>query len=290
VKVLITGASGQVGRALQSAKPAQVQLRALTRAELDIADAAAVRKALADFYPAVVINAAAYTAVDKAESEAQLATAVNALGPRNLAQAVRDIGGARLLHISTDYVFGGQGTRPHRPEDPTNPLSVYGRTKLAGEQAVLEVLGERAVILRTAWIYATEGKNFVLTMVRLMKERGAVNVVADQRGSPTAADSVARALWRIVERPQVHGILQWTDEGTTSWYEFACAIAEEDAALGLLQHQAKVTPINTIDYPTPAIRPLNSALDLSDTVTRLNLRPTPWRENVRATLRVLAQR
>ena len=290
MKVLITGASGQVGRALQSAKPAQVQLRALTRAELDIADAAAVRKALADFSPAVVINAAAYTAVDKAESEDQLATAVNALGPRNLATAVREIAGARLLHISTDYVFGGQGTQPHRPEDPTNPLSVYGRTKLAGERAVLEVLRERAVILRTAWIYAAEGKNFVLTMVRLMQERGAVNVVSDQRGSPTAADSVARALWRIVERPGVHGILQWTDEGTTSWYEFACAIAEEAAELGLLERQAKVTPIKTVDYPTPAVRPLNSALDLSDTVTRLNLRPTPWRDNVRATLRVLAQR
>jgi dTDP-4-dehydrorhamnose reductase len=289
VKVLITGASGQVGRALQSLKPANIELLALKRAELDISDETAVRRALSEFTPAVLINAAAYTAVDRAESEAQVAMAVNSLGPRYLATAVADIAGARMVHISTDYVFDGRGSKPHRPNDPTNPLSVYGHTKLAGEQAVLGVLGDRAVVLRTAWIYAPEGKNFPLTMVRLMKERGAVYVVSDQRGAPTAADSVARALWRIVERADVNGILHWTDQGSASWYEFACAIAEDAVSAGLLGHRASVSPIKTVDYPTPAMRPHNSVLDLSDTMKRLDLDPTPWRENLRATLRVLAR-
>lgn len=174
MKVLLTGASGQVGRALQSSAPASTEIRAVTRAELDISDGAAVRRAVADFAPAVVINAAAYTAVDKAESEPLLAETVNATGPRHLAEAVKDIAGARLIQISTDYVFNGLGTEPHRPDDPTHPVSAYGRTKLAGERAVLEVLADRSVVLRTAWIYAAEGKNFLLTMLRLMRERGAV--------------------------------------------------------------------------------------------------------------------
>ena len=145
-----------------------------------------------------------------------------------------------------------------------------------------------AVVLRTAWVYAAEGKNFLLTMLRLMRERGTVRVVSDQRGSPTAALSVARALWRIVELPGARGVLHWTDAGTASWYEFACAIAEDAVAAGLLQQAVEVQPIKTIDYPTPAHRPANSVLDMSETVTRLSLQPTPWRENLRSTLRTLA--
>ena len=289
MKVLLTGASGQVGRALQSSAPAGAEIRACTRAELDISDGAAVRRAVAAFAPAVVINAAAYTAVDKAESEPLLAETVNATGPRHLAEAVKDIAGARLIQISTDYVFDGLGTAPHRPDDPTHPVSAYGRTKLAGERAVLEVLADRSVVLRTAWIYAAEGKNFLLTMLRLMRERGAVRVVADQRGSPTAAASVARALWRIVELPGIDGVLHWTDEGTASWCEFAGAIAEEALAAGLLERPATVSPITTADYPTPARRPMNSVLDLRETIVRLKLRPTPWRDSLRTTLRAVAR-
>src|ERR1700722_9076127 len=191
VKVLITGASGQVGKALLESVPAQIEPRALTRGQLDISDKSAVNSAVADWQPGLIINAAAYTAVDKAESEPEAAAAINAEGPRHLAQAARSIPGCRLLHISTDHVFDGRGTEPYRPADPTNPLSVYGRTKLQGETAVLEVLRERAVVLRTAWVYAAQGKNFLLTMLRLMRERGAVRVVSDQRGSPTTADSLA---------------------------------------------------------------------------------------------------
>jgi dTDP-4-dehydrorhamnose reductase len=288
VKALITGALGQVGRALLSAKPAHVEVRAYTREELDISDEAEVRRTVAEFAPSILINAAAYTAVDKAESEPALALAVNFVGPRYLAEAVRDIAGARMIQISTDYVFDAAGGTASRPADPTNPQSVYGQSKLAGEKVVQKLLGDRAVVLRTAWIYAPEGKNFLLTMLRLMKERGSVRVVADQWGSPTTAASVARAIWRIVDRPDVHGVLHWTDAGTASWYDFARAIAEEAAEVGMLPQAVDVTPIQTSEYPTAARRPLNSVLDLNESAQRLDLQPTPWRDNLRSTLRGMA--
>jgi dTDP-4-dehydrorhamnose reductase len=284
VKVLVTGASGQVGRALQANVPADVELRAFTRSQLDISDAAAVNAAVAAFRPGVLINAAAYTAVDKAESEPELAQAINAQGPRLLALAVKSLPASRLLHISTDYVFDGSAAGAYLPADATNPLSAYGRSKLLGERAVLEVLGTRGVVLRTAWVYADQGKNFLLTMLRLMRERGAVRVVADQYGTPTSAASIARALWAIAKDPKVHGILHWTDTGRASWYEFAVAIAEDARAAGLLSSEVKVTPITTADYPTLAHRPANSALDSGETVTQLGFAPPPWRENLRATL------
>ena len=288
MKVLITGAAGQVGRALLDAKPADAEVRAYTRDELDICDKAAVHKAVAYFGPAVLINAAAYTAVDWAENEPVAAMGANSMGPEVLARAIAEIPRARLIHISTDYVFDGSGTAPHLPYDSTAPLSVYGKTKLAGEQIVLEELGERAVILRTAWVYAPQGRNFLLTMLRLMKERDAVNVVSDQIGSPTAAASVAKAIWRIVERPQVHGVLHWTDAGMASWHEFACAIADEAAQLGLLQPGVIIRPIPTSDYPTAAKRPLNSLHDLTESIDQLGLEPTPWLDNLRTTLRRMA--
>ncbi len=287
-KVLITGASGQVGSALVASAPPQAELRALGRKELDVGDAAAVRAAVADFQPQLIINAAAYTAVDKAESEPDLADALNAQAPRHLAEAARDMDGCRLLHISTDYVFIGRAARPYLPSDVTDPLSVYGRTKLAGERAVLGVLGERAVVLRTAWVYAPQGKNFLLTMLRLMRERGAVRVVADQKGTPTAAASIARALWKIAELPEMHGVHHWTDDGVTSWYEFAVAIAEDALAAGVLSQPASVTAITTAEYPTVAHRPANSALDTRATVKQLGIAPTQWRQSLRSTLAEMA--
>jgi dTDP-4-dehydrorhamnose reductase len=284
VKVLITGASGQVGRALLASVPTQMQLCALTRQQLDISDPDAVRREVASYQPALIINAAAYTAVDKAESEPERAGAINAEGPRHLAQAAHAIPDCRLLHISTDYVFDGSGTEPYQPGDRTNPLSVYGRTKLAGEHAVLEMLRERAVVLRTAWVYAAQGKNFLLTMLRLMRERGVVRVVADQRGAPTSADSIASALWAMARRPKVQGILHWTDAGQASWYDFAVAIAEEARAAGLLSTPVEVIPITTADYPTPAHRPANSVLDSRASIAQLGLTPAPWRVNLRTTI------
>lgn len=284
MKVLVTGAGGQVGRALIASAPAGIEIKACTHADLDISDAAAVIAAVSAWRPALIINAAAYTAVDKAESEPEQARAINAAGPANLASAALNVAGCRLLQLSTDYVFDGRTSRPYRPADPTGPTSVYGSTKLAGEQIVREILGDRSVILRTAWVYAPEGRNFVLTMLRLMRERGAVRVVADQFGCPTSADSIARACWAIAARPAVHGILHWTDAGRASWCDFARAIAEEAQAIGLLPGPVSVTPISTAEYPTPARRPANSVLDTSEAVAQLGFAPRPWREELRATL------
>jgi dTDP-4-dehydrorhamnose reductase len=288
MKVLICGASGQVGTALLRAKPADAQLQAFTHAQLDISDASAVHSAIAAYRPQVVINAAAYTAVDRAEDEPQLAEAINATGAANLSHAVSELPGCRLLHISTDYVFDGRSVRPYRTDDAPNPVSVYGRTKLHGEIAVRETLGERAVVLRTAWVYAAQGKNFLLTMLRLMRERGAIRVVSDQRGSPTTADSIASALWTIAPRPDLHGILHWTDAGADTWFGFASAIAEEAHAAGLLTTLPNVTAITTAEYPTRAQRPANSVLDTASTVAVLRLTPSPWRMNLRATLARIA--
>jgi dTDP-4-dehydrorhamnose reductase len=289
VRVLITGAAGQVGSALVRSVPPGTELHALTRKQLDIGDARAVHAAVAAFRPQIIINSAAYTAVDTAESELFLADAINAQGPQHLAEAAYVQDDCRLIQISTDYVFDGRGTEPYRPGDATHPLGVYGRTKLAGEQAVLAALGRRAVVLRTAWIYAPQGRNFLLTMLRLMRERGSVRVVADQKGSPTAATSIARALWRIAERPGVRGILHWTDDGVASWYEFACAIAEDALAAGLLAQTIQVTPISTTDYPTAAQRPANSVLDTRDSVAQLGITPEHWRYSLRATLAQLRE-
>ena len=287
MKVMITGASGQVGRALVATVPSQFEALALTRAQLDISDECAVHAAVVGFAPDVIINAAAYTAVDRAETEPQIAEAINYHGPLNLArEAARS--SARLLHISTDYVFDGTAVSAYKPSAATNPLGVYGRTKLLGEQAVLSTLGVNGVVLRTAWVYAAEGKNFLLTMLRLMRERGAVRVVADQHGSPTLADSIAVALWGIAQRPQVHGVVHWTDEGETSWYGFAVAIAEYARAEGLLARPVLVTPITAAEYPTPARRPANSVLDCHDSIAQLSLRPPSWRGSLRATLAAIA--
>jgi dTDP-4-dehydrorhamnose reductase len=288
VKVLITGATGQVGRALLRSAPPQVQLCALGRDQLDLCDPTAIRRAIAAVQPAVIINAAAYTAVDAAESEQALAYAVNAEGPRHLAEAVQAIPQCRLLHISTDYVFDGRADAPYAPGATAHPLNVYGHSKLLGEQAVLQVLGERALVLRTAWVYSTEGKNFLLTMLRLMREHGAVRVVSDQYGTPTTADSIARALWRLAELPQIGGILHWTDDGAVSWCQFARAIAEDARGAGVLTREVQVTPIATADYPTAARRPARSVLDTREAAAQMGLQPIHWRESLRATLAKLS--
>jgi len=282
VKVLVTGAGGQVGRALRALAPAGAQVSSFTHQDLDIGDAHAVGRAVREHAPQVIVNAAAYTAVDRAESEPQLAQRVNATGAGILAVAAYECG-ARLVHISTDYVFDGNACTPYMPQAPTQPRGVYGRSKLAGEQSVLAALPARAIVLRTAWIYAAQGRNFVHTMLRLMQANGAVRVVADQLGSPTAAASVAEAIWRLLAHPEISGVHHWTDAGTASWYDFAVAIAEEGATLGLITRPVTVTPIRTADYPTPAQRPAYSVLDCSS-LAGLGIPPVHWRARLRGVL------
>lgn len=280
MKVLITGAQGQVGRALVLSAPSQFEVRGVSRQQLDVTDAGAVNAYVAAYRPDLIINAAAYTAVDKAESEPHHAELGNVTAPRHLAEAAKRIN-ARLIHISTDFVFDGQSTQPYSIDHATAPLGVYGRTKLAGEQAVTDVLGTQALIVRTAWVYDATGKNFLRTMLRLMHERGAVNVVADQVGTPTSSESLAAVLWQCASHPQLSGVYHWTDAGVASWYDFAVAIAEEAVSKGVLKVMPTITPIATHQYPTPAQRPAFSVLDKSATYQALNLAPVHWRVPLR---------
>jgi len=288
MKVLITGAGGQVGRALVHAAPADVEIVPLSRLQLDLTSERTVKSVVADQRPDVIINAAAYTAVDKAESEIATAQLLNADAVRWLAEAVTRVPRSRLLHISTDFVFDGSQSTPYAPEASTAPLNVYGKTKLAGERAVTEVLGGRGFVLRTSWVYDATGRNFLNTMLRLMREKKSLRVVADQIGSPTSADSIAAVLWKFATCADANGIWHWSDAGIASWYDFAVAIGEEAHSLGILEHQPDVTPIGTADYPTPARRPAFSVLNKNTTLEVLNLVPVHWRRNLRSVLKEIA--
>ena len=280
MKVLVTGAGGQLGRALLASAPPGTELAGRAHGELDVADPAAVRRALDTLAPDVLVNAAAYTAVDRAESEPMAAARVNAHGPAVLAAACQECG-ARLVHVSTDFVFDGAASTPYACDAPTHPLGVYGRTKRDGESAALAALGERCLVVRTAWLYAATGRNFATTMVRLMRERGAVSVVADQVGTPTAAASLAAVLWRAIAMPSLSGVQHYTDAGVASWYDFAVAIAEEGYAAGLFTLPVTVSPLATAEYPTPALRPAYSVLDSRRLRAALGLVAVHWRAALR---------
>ena len=275
MKVLIVGAKGQLGRGLIAMAPAEADITSHDIDTLDITDAAAVDALVQAVKPQIVFNAAAYTAVDKAESEEALAEAVNAIAVGHLAGATK-AAGAQFVHVSTDFVFDGLSGVPYPPDAPTGPVSAYGRTKLAGERAA----GEGALIVRTAWVYAPTGGNFVRTMLRVMAERPEVRVVADQIGTPTYAPGLAAALWKMAAAG-ASGLPHYTDAGACSWYDFAVAIQEEALAAGLLETAVPVIPIAASDYPTPAKRPHFSVLDKTSTFTILG-GPTPhWRANLR---------
>jgi dTDP-4-dehydrorhamnose reductase len=286
VKVLIFGARGQVGRALAETAPPAAELILLDRNAADITRKDQVDAVVAAAAPEIVFNAAAFTAVDGAEQEPEAAELVNGSAPGWIAAASRRAG-SRFLHISTDYVFDGSAGRPWRTDDACNPLSVYGRTKLQGEDAALGADPE-ALIVRTAWVYAPGGRNFVLAMLRLMRERPSLAVVADQIGTPTYARSLAAALWSLAAAG-VGGIHHFTAAGVASWYDFAFAIQEEALAAGLIAAPVEIMPINSEDYPTPARRPLYTVLDKSPTWAVLG-RPAPhWRVDLRACMAEIAR-
>ncbi len=278
-RVLITGAAGQLGRELISTVPPSWVALPYSSAELDVTRADMVADVLRRQQPSLVINAAAYTAVDAAEGEPELAEAVNARGAGHVAAECRRLG-ARLIHLSTDYVFDGAQGHPYLPEDPPRPLGVYGRTKLKGEREVTRLLGGDALILRTAWLYSREGRNFVLTMLRHLKERDEIGVVCDQVGTPTWCRSLAEAIWAAAERPGLNGLHHWTDDGQASWYELAVAIQEEALTLGYLRRAVPIRRLLTEEYPTAAPRPAYSVLDASATSAALELPRRHWRFNL----------
>lgn len=287
MKALIVGASGQLGSELARSAPAGVTLACRTEAELDIKDRAAVFRAVTTERPAILFNAAAYTAVDAAESNREAAFAVNATGAESVALAGREVG-ARVVHVSTDFVFSGEANRPYRPDDTTAPLGVYGESKLAGEQLVLAATAGRALVVRTSWLYSSHGHNFVKTMLRLMRERDHLRVISDQVGTPTWARGLATALWSLARAPDAAGVQHWSDAGVASWYDFAVAIAEEALSLGLLERAVAVEPIRTEDYPTPARRPAYSVLDKTSTWEILGAKSPHWRAGLRGVLGELA--
>lgn len=280
-RVLVVGATGQVGRELTRARwPETLRPVQLDRMGLDVTDPERVRRVIAEQAPAVVINATAYTAVDKAESDAETAFAVNRDGPRALAEACAATGAA-LIHISTDYVFDGSKDGAWVESDPVQPLGVYGASKAAGEDAVRAALPDAHVILRTAWVYSPFGGNFVKTMLRVGAERDTLRVVADQHGCPTAAGDIARTMIALADgiaggRRDGFGTFHYAGAGPTTWHAFACAIFELAARHG---HKVpQVDAITTAEYPTPTARPANSMLDCTAIERTWGIAPRPWRD------------
>ncbi len=294
MRLLLLGASGQVGHELRRALAPLGEVVCTTRDGVlddgtscqvaDFDEPASLGPLVARIAPDVVVNAAAYTAVDKAESDRDAAFRANAAAPGELARAcaARD---ALLVHYSTDYVFDGSATRPYREDDPTSPLGVYGQSKLAGEQAVRDS-GARHMIFRTAWVYADRGRNFMLTMLRLAGERDELRVVADQVGTPTPASLIADGTAAMLRKPSPgSGLWHLTASGGTTWHGFAEAIVERAHALGRIPRRTRVVPIATADYPTPARRPASSRLDCSRFERDAGLRLPDWRDALDTVLR-----
>jgi dTDP-4-dehydrorhamnose reductase len=276
MKVLLTGANGQLGRCFQDRAPENWQIMATDSDSLDITDALQVEKAVAEFHPDFIVNAAAYTAVDKAETEIDLAERINILGPKNLAVAAKKIN-CKFVHVSTDYIFDGTSKKPYTETDTTNPLSIYGITKLKGEKAVLETL-PHATIIRTAWVFSEYGNNFVKTMIRLAKDRDTLSIVNDQFGCPTYAGDIAQAIIELL-KIDVFGVYHYCGNREVSWAEFAQNIFSIAYANELIPLVPKVIGITTEQYPTPAIRPRYSTLSC-EKITNLGIKTSNWHDQL----------
>ncbi|KTB59926.1 dTDP-4-dehydrorhamnose reductase [Pseudomonas allii] len=279
MKILICGQHGQVSRELQQRLQGLGELIVLGRDQLDLANAEQIRQQVRAHRPSLIINAAAHTAVDQAESEPDAAFAINAIAPGILAEEAKALG-IPLIHYSTDYVFDGSKPAPYTEADTPNPLGVYGKSKLAGEQAIAAV-GGQYLILRTSWVYSNHGKNFLLTMQRLLQEKPQMRIVADQIGAPTWAGSIADSTLALIERWQVGTAGEWgvyhlTAQGETSWFGFAEAIGEHLRNQG--KACAELEPIPSSAYPTPAQRPLNSRLDCSRLHQQWHVSQPHWQD------------
>ena len=303
-RILLTGKNGQVGSELAQLLPRLGHLTALGRQELDLSNIHDIRQAIQEVRPSLIVNAAAYTAVDRAEKEEALARAINADAPAVIAEEAKKIGAA-VVHYSTDYVFDGTKRAPYTEDDPTNPISAYGRTKLAGEEAV-RTAGIPHLIFRTAWVYATSGKNFLLTILRLATEREELHIVSDQFGAPTSSREIAQATTRVLvdplreggsSLPEIAGTYNMTASGETTWHEFATTIIDDcsplprdtpwfAAATGNRPLIAKrVIPITTADYPTPARRPAYSVLSSARFAATFGFTLPAWRTQLTSALK-----
>lgn len=282
--IIVTGSKGQLGQELQRLAPAfpSYTFHFFDREEMDIADSEQVLRTFASLKPAFCINCAAYTAVDKAESEQDTAYAINAEGTKNLAVASKEQG-ARFLHISTDYVFNGRGEEPYKEEDPTDPVNLYGASKLKGEQLAREVNPD-SVVIRTSWVYSSFGNNFVKTMLRLMQSRTEISVVADQVGSPTYAADLAEAIIQIVSSGKWNsGVYHYSNEGVINWHQFASEIQR------YTHLNCTVHPITTEQYPTPARRPKYSVMDKEKIQRVYGFTLVPWRSSLYRCLDLLKE-
>lgn len=290
-RILITGINGQLGQELQGTLASPLEVIGVGRDRLDLATPETIGQVLQEVRPDIVVNAAAYTAVDKAESEPELAMAINATGVGVLAKGAQRLG-IPLIHISTDYVFDGIMSRPYLETDPTHPMGIYGQSKLAGEAAIRDI-GGHYIILRTAWVYGVGGKsNFVKTMLRLGAEREEIRVVSDQVGSPTWTGDLGGAIASLISQicTDIGGTYHYTNSGVASWYDFAVAIFEEAKQLGWPLKVERVIPITTADYPTPARRPAYSVLSCAKITAVLGNHPPHWRSGLRKMLTELSLR
>ena len=309
MKVLITGKGGQLAWELEQTKPEKLQLISLSADELDITDQKLVNQSLSLHQPDLVINAAAYTAVDKAETDQETAYAVNDSGSEFLALACKKAS-IKLIHVSTDFVFDGTKTTPYQTDDKTNPINVYGASKLAGDLKINDILGNQATIIRTAWVYSANGNNFVKTMLRLMSEKEQLGIVYDQVGTPTWAKGLAKMIWSLLEKSSKQQgtsekieplseaplnlsseatLLHWTDAGVCSWYDFAVAIQELAIEKGMLDKAIPVRPIPASAYPTPAKRPSFSVIDKTSAEQQSGCETIHWRKQLSTMMDELAE-
>ncbi len=289
MKALVLGAEGQLGRELLSSGGVPpMECIPAGRGELDITDLGALLDFVQARQPQLLINCAAFTSVDDAELNPDLALAVNATGAGNVAKAAAQVG-ARVIHISTDYVFDGSAQTPYSTEAEARPLGAYGHSKLAGEMRLQSLLPLDSVVVRTARLYSRFGHNFVNTMLRLMREREELAVVSDQVGSPTWARGLAQVIRALVGAPEIHGICHWTDRGQCSWYQFAAEIHRLGRELGLLQGELVLHPVGSADYPQAATRPAYSVLDCRRSEQLLQRSALPWQRQLRAMLQDLSE-
>ena len=295
MRILITGASGQLGLSLCENAPKflernSIQLLTPIRDELDLSSEESCEKYLSKFKPEWVINAGAFTAVDDAESKQDLAYKVNTHAPKLIAKFIKDTGG-KLIHISTDYVFSGDQGKPYKPFDDKRPLGVYGKSKSIGEENIQNILlgTKKSIIIRTSWLMGPSGKNFALTMLKLLKEKKILKIVSDQISSPTSTKSLSTVCWNVVDKisrgEDFPSIIHWSDSGVASWYDVVCAIADIGKELNIIKTPSKILPINSSNYHSIAKRPCYSVLDTTATSAKVGYLPLHWKEELKNTLR-----